>query len=69
MELHASHRDAMVQRWALVCQELGQHPDVVQMLADVASGDEKVADVVRAGLQWTLSECNRLGAPVRPFAP
>ena len=67
LRLHAHHAHPDCRRWAQVCAELHADPKALALLCVLAEAHHELHDLVRGVVSFTVSECNRLGAPVRPY--
>ena len=67
VRVHAHHAHAECRRWAHIAAELHADPDALRFLSLLADAHPELHALVRSGLSWTVSECNRLGAPVMPY--
>lgn len=59
--------DVDVRRWARIGTALHEDAEARALLASFADGsEERVRHLVRASLDWTVSECLRRGYPIVP---
>ena len=71
VRLHEHHSQPDIQKWAQVCNELHGDPAALEVLCRFVDQevdmDAELYKLLHGVLTWLVSECNRLGAPVRPF--